>query len=203
MKTSRMGNFNSRIFLLFFLTILFIGGCKSHNVPIPISGLSIKSDRPVKFRSITIYDRTDNDSNREYSSFGVLQAPIKEAPSFFRIISTDITAYFPRSEESQYRLNVWIHHAEPYRTLTTLQRIPGLRRLTPGTPTEYGVYLQILFEIEQNGKVVHTYDYYNTIRTMVPDDTGSEIDKGYEKLVATYRQEFFQQLDRDFIARHF
>ncbi len=186
------------------LGIFFLGGCTSHNIPIAIPGLSVKSDSRVKFKTISVYDLTDLDSDREYSFFDVWRAPLKEAPPFARIVSDDISAFFSRSGESQYGLKVQIHHAQPYRTVTGLQRIPVLSLFAPaGKTTEYGVYMRILFEVLRDGKVIKTYTYYDTIKTVTQNDAGNDLEKAYKKLVAAYRQEFFQQLDREFVAKYF
>jgi hypothetical protein len=68
---------------------------------------------------------------------------------------------------------------------------------------EYGVYLRVQFEVEQNNKVLRTYLYERVIKTTGKNATWADVEESYQKLIATYRQEFFQQLEHEFIERYF
>jgi len=189
---------------LILCLLLFVSGCANRNIPIPDFAQGAGSK--VALKSISINDRSSDpsfDSKRKLPFFGDLQAPIKQDTPFSKIVSNDINAYFHKSQNSVHGISVQIQIAEPYWTFTAEQRIPVLGLFAMGMDIEYGVYLRIQFEVEQNNKVLRTYLYDRVIKTTGKNATGKDVEEGYQKLITAYRKEFFQQLDREFVERYF
>lgn len=189
---------------LIFCLLFLIFGCASHNIPIP--SFTQGTGSKIALKSISIKDRTSDpsfDSKRKLPFFGDLQAPIKQETPFSKIVSNDIDAYFQKSQSSGHGLSVQIQIADPYWTFAAEQRIPVLGLFALDMDVEYGVYLRIQLEVEQNNKVLRTYLYDKVIKTTGKNATGKDIEEGYQKLISTYRQDFFQQLDREFVERYF
>lgn len=191
---------------LIFCLLFLASGCVSRNIPIP--DLAQRSGSKVTLKSISIKDRTPDPSVESKLKWGFLFGEIQQGITtqdipFSKIVSKDIDAFFHKAPNSEYSLTVQIQTAEPYQTYPGLQRIPLLGVFAFAVDVEYGVYLRILFEVEQNNKVLRTYTYDNVIKTIGKNTTVTDIEEGYQKLIAAYRQEFFQQLDREFIERYF
>lgn len=186
-------------FLMFFLSMV-ISGCTRIIV---VPDATIKSNNNVYIKSIIVIDNMISDSNLKTSFFGDIQDPIITDPSFFQVIKKDLTSFFNKSLGSEFNIVAHIQRADPYLTRTVEQRIPIIGLFLLNEEVEYGLYLRIHFEIEQNGKVIKTYLYDNLIKTMAENASPSDVKKGYLKLVSTYRQEFFKQLDSEFLARYF
>lgn len=189
---------------LIFCLLFLVSGCASYNIPIP--SFTQEAGSKIALKSISINDRTSDpsfDSKRKLPFFGDIQAPIKQETPFSKIVSKDMEAYFQKSQSSVHGLSVQIQIAEPYWTFTAEQRIPVLGLFALGMDVEYGVYLRIQFEAEQNNKVLRTYLFDKVIKTTGKNMTGKDVEEGYQKLISTYRQEFFQQLDREFVERYF
>lgn len=189
------------LLIVLLFSILPVTGCATFNPPIP--AMTIKSANNVALKSISIVDRTGAESKRKFSFFGDQQGPIKAKTPFSKIVGDDISAFFMRSSASDYSLAVQIQTAEPYFTMTAEQKVPFLGILASGMDVEYGVYLRLQFEVEQNGKVLRTYAYDNVIKTMGQNATPKDMEEGYQKLISEYRRDFFQQLDKEFVARYF
>lgn len=181
---------------------VILTGCVSHNITIP--DMTIRSADNVKIKAISIVDRTIGESRLKISWGGEdQQLPLKQNTPFVKIVGDDLSAFFSKSNTSEYSLNVIIQTAEPYWTLTAFQRIPVIGWFASGMDVEYGLYLRLQIEVEQNGKVVRTYSYDQLIKTIGKNGTAKDVEESYQKLISVYRQEFFSQLDSEFVSRYF
>jgi hypothetical protein len=181
---------------------VILTGCASHNISIP--DMTIRSAGNVKIKAISIVDRTSGESRLKISwGWEDQQFPLKQNTPFVIIAGDDLSAFFAKSNTSEYSLNVIIQTAEPYWTLTVPQRIPVIGWFASGMDVEYGVYLRLQIEVEQNNKVVRTYLYDQVIKTMGKNGTGKDVEESYQKLITVYRQEFFSQLESEFVSRYF
>ncbi len=181
---------------------VILTGCASHNITIP--DMTIRSAGNVKIKAISVVDRTSGESGLKISwGWEDQQLPLKQNTPFVKIVGDDLSAFFTKSNTSEYSLNVIIQTAEPYWTLTAFQRIPVIGWFASGMDVEYGLYLRLQIEVEQNGKVVRTYSYDQVIKTIGKNGTAADFEESYQKLISVYRQEFFSQLDSEFVSRYF
>ena len=185
-----------------FITLLVIAltGCANRNINVP--DLTLRSAGNVKIKTVSVVDRTGEESKLR-SFWWDQQLPLDQNPPFAKIVGDDISTFFARSDASEYCLTVQIQTAEPYWTLTSLQRVPVIGWFASGMDVEYGLYLRLLIEVEQNGKVMRTYSYDRVIKTMGKNTTCKEKEAGYQNLITAYRQEFFSQLESEFVSRYF
>jgi hypothetical protein len=187
--------------LAYFTIFFLLSGCASVNIPLP--KFSCKSTPDVAIKSMAIIDRTSKSAELKRSALGDYQVEIKQETPFSKVLSDDLNKFFNKSDTSLYSVSVQIQRADPYWTLTAEQRVPLLGMLAMGMEVEYGIYLKLQFEVEQNNKVVRVYLYDNVIKTTAQNATGEDMEKGYQKLISVYREEFFQQLDHEFVERYF
>lgn len=180
-----------------FLIFLSLYGCANRNIPLPEFTFR-STHNGITINSVSIIDRSIKEKVLNESVLGNYQYPILQDVPFVNILSNDIKAFFNTSAMSEYSLTVIIQRAIPYGTLTVAKRIPFLGLLAMGMDVEYGVYLQMRVEVQQNNKVVRVYIYDNVIKTIGNNDTA-----GYQRLISVYREEFFNQVDREFVARYF
>ena len=182
--------------------LMVLTGCANLNVNIP--DMTLRSAGNVKIKAISVVDRTGEESTlKPIWGWGDQQYPLKRNTPFAKIVGDDISAYFAKSASSDYSLKVQIQTAEPYWTLTSLQRVPVIGWFASQMDVEYGLYLRLLIEVEQNDKVMRTYLYDQVIKTVGKNATCKEMEEGYQNLITVYRQEFFNQLESEFVSRYF
>ncbi|OTP80252.1 hypothetical protein [Caballeronia sordidicola] len=72
-----------------------------------------------------------------------------------------------------------------------------------GTPDVFTMRVRATFEVEDHGKVLRTFSYDETYSLADGSATTQDsIAESYERLIALYRQRFFDDLDRQFAARY-
>jgi hypothetical protein len=108
------------------------------------------------------------------------------------------------SDTATKSLKIKIKKAYSYYVTGAGDTVPFVGLFTVHSNHPYNFHLDVLFEIEENGKVLKSYDFDEEIilkdgKTAYPSD----IEEFYTRLIKFYRKEFFNHLDNEFIDRYF
>ncbi|MCD8545168.1 MAG: hypothetical protein LRY52_10110 [Sulfurospirillum cavolei] len=66
----------------------------------------------------------------------------------------------------------------------------------------YGLNIKVLFEVEEDGKVIKSYTFNDTIKIKNGNATQDDIMAGYKKLISHYREVFFNEIHNQFTKRY-
>ena len=197
--------------LLLLLVLTFIAGCASKPFIVDVSDSVYRSkffDRSSAHRisALTITNSADDGKT--------INAVLE--PSFFPIkpqtptrvtVEDDLKLYFGEhlsiDPSAKRSLHIKIEKADSYWVWGGVSKIPLVGLFTVNANTDIGLNLKVLIEIEDLGKVVLSYLYDEQIIITGKATTPKVIAESYQKLIRTYRETFFGELDRQFINRYF
>ena len=119
----------------------------------------------------------------------------------------DLKRYFGQKiaidKNSNRSLTINILKADTYWVWTSAQKLPYIGIAFAAGGTDIGMNLKVLIELEENGKVVSNYLFDEKI--VIKDDALTEeaLKKSYARLIATYRQKFFREIEGTYLRRYF
>ena len=109
----------------------------------------------------------------------------------------------PVKKTAPRSLQVTISKAESYWLYEGAATIPIIGILFIDADFEFGINLRVLFEIEQNSKVVSSYLFDERVTIQGKAATPDNIRESYKKVIAEYRKRFFGELETNFLNRYF
>lgn len=134
-------------------------------------------------------------------------SPIKPATTTKQTVESDLHSFFSlalRPDAASTRsLVITISKADSYWVWGGVAKVPFFGLLVVGADTEIGMNIKVLFEVEEGGKVISTYLFDEKISIQDQASTGDAIAVSYQRLIATYRKKFFDELDARFVSRYF
>lgn len=132
--------------------------------------------------------------------------PIKPQITTKRTVEDDIKNYFTKNTifnaSSNKKLKITVKSANSYWTWSDIQKLPIFGLFAIGQDVTFGMNLKILFEIEENNKVVKSYIFDETIKIKNGNASEEDIIKGYQILIKKYREIFFTDINKNFTNRY-
>ncbi|MFA5460445.1 MAG: hypothetical protein WC274_00030 [Sulfurimonas sp.] len=192
--------------VILFVAINF-SGCanKPINIDVSESKYKIKEQVEIDIKNINIENVSNNGEmiNTILGSDTIIpiipEVPTKET------VENDIKDYFHTMkmiESSNKVLKIVVKKADSYWTLSDLQKIPIFGLFAVGQKVTYGLNLKVLFEVEEDGKVIKSYTFNDTIKIKNGNVTQDDIIAGYKKLISQYREVFFNEIHNQFTKRY-
>jgi len=199
-------------FLYLILAVISLGGCANTPMSIDLSQsehlIQSKSKQgKAGVSSVVITNKAEKTKfvNTPLGSDSLF--PFNTDVEIRQTVETDISRFFDlaldKNQKSSRSLAITINKADGYWVWGGASKIPIVGLFTIGSVTDFVVYLKVLFEIEEDGKVVSSYlidDKYFIKGSAASEDV---IKENYQRLIAEYRTKFFNELDSRFVARYF
>ncbi|AXX89319.1 hypothetical protein CKA55_07390 [Arcobacter suis] len=186
--------------------ILFFVGCTIKPMEVDLGTNHFNNQAPLNINIKTIYiEKVEKEIKVDYTGFGDSQIPIQTKESTASVVEKDMKEYFSKlvfNSNSNRTLVVTIKEATPYWIFSTANKIPVVGVFSAGMDTDYSLNLNVLFEIEENGKVINSYSYSDVITIKNSASFEEDIKKGYQKLIKSYRNVFFNELESKFLKRY-
>ena len=108
-----------------------------------------------------------------------------------------------RDPASTEKVIVRIEQVDTYWVFRAAKRAPFIGLALLGTPDVFAMRLRATFKVEDNGKVLRTFSYDETYSLADGSATTQDsIAESYARLIALYRQRFYDDLDQQFAARY-
>ncbi len=212
MKNKRMpkGVTKCGVIALGFTFIVALAGC----APMPPVDVSKSGDlvrttlapqSRAKLSSVEIIDRATPSKLENEGVFGDTEVGVRQPTS--QTVTEDIKAYFDkatiRESGSGQKVIVRIEKVDAYWVFRAAKKVPFVGLALLGTPDVFVMKLRASFEVESQGKVLRTFNYDETFSLANGSaSTRDSIAESYQRLIALYRQRFFDDLDKQFAARY-
>jgi hypothetical protein len=209
-----MINIKARLFMKKLIKIwVFVGmfiltGCSQKAIDIDVSSSVYK---PTKVQNLNIKDLVI--SNKAESGefintmlFSDTIIPIEPYVSTSETVEEDIKTFFNNYKfdvNSNKHLKINIIDADAYLVWGGASKIPIVGLLFVAADTDYVMNVKILFEIEEDGKVLNSYQFYDKIKIRHSAAVESSISDGYKMLIEKYRMKLFGELENTYINRYF
>ncbi len=192
-------------FIIPFL-ILFFVGCtiKPMEVDLGSNQFNNQASLNINIKKISV-EKIEKEIKFDYSGYGDSKMPIVTKESTTTVVEKDIKEYFSKlvfNSNSNRTVNITIKEATPYWIFSGANKVPVVGLFTAGMQTDYFLNLNILFEIEENGKVINSFLYDDVITIKNSASFEEDIKKGYQILIKEYRNVFFDDLENKFIKRY-
>lgn len=192
-------------FFIVFI-ILVLAGCSIKPMEVDLGTNHFNNQNPlnINIRTITI-EKIEKELKADYSGYGDSKMPIPTKESTASTVEKDMKEYFSKlvfNTNSNRTLNITIKEAVPYWIFSGANKIPIVGVFSAGMQTDYSLNLNVLFEIEENGKVINSYSYNDVITIKNSASFEEDIRKGYQELIKKYRSVFFSELETKFIKRY-
>ncbi len=193
-------------YLVIVLFIISVSGCANKPINIDVSESKYKSKEQVKvdIKNINIVNVSNNGEMKNTMLGSDTIIPIIPEVSTNETVENDIKDYFhtmKMHELSNKVLNIVVKKADSYWTWSDVQKIPIFGLLAVGQKVTYGLNLNVLFELEEDGKVIKSYTFNETIEIKNENATQDDIIAGYKKLISKYREVFFKEIHNQFTKR--
>jgi hypothetical protein len=192
-------------FFILFIMLLF-AGCTIKPMEVDLGTNHFNNQTPLNINIKTIsIEKVEKEIKVDYSGYGDSKMPIPTKESTTSVVEKDINEYFSKllfNTSSNRTLNITIKEAVPYWIFSSAKKIPLVGVFAAGADTDYSLNLNILFEIEENGKVINSYSYNDVITIKNSASFEEDIKKGYQELIKKYRSVFFNELENKFIKRY-
>lgn len=192
-------------FFILFILLLFTG-CTIKPMEVDLGTNNFSSQTPLNINIKTIsIEKVEKEMKVDYTGLGDSKIPIQTKDSTASIVEKDMKEYFSKlvfNSNSNRSLNITIKEAVPYWIFSSAKKIPIVGVFAAGMQTDYSLNLNVLFEIEENGKVINSYSYNDVITIKNSASFEEDIKKGYQELIKKYRSVFFSELENKFIKRY-
>lgn len=143
---------------------------------------------------------------REIALFGDSYVPLVLAKPTSETVEEDLRRLFDatisRAPTSEYSFRVLIKRAHSHWTWSTAQKLPFVGLALVSAPVDYTLDLAILFEVEQNGRVLRTFPYERKVVIQNSAAVESSQIEGYQRLIAEYRATALREIERELIGRY-
>ncbi|MBP1680814.1 MAG: hypothetical protein H6Q35_1153 [Proteobacteria bacterium] len=195
----------------YLIVILFIAisfsGCakKSINIDVSDSKYQVKEQVKIDIKKINIENLSNNGEMKNTILGSDSIIPIVPETPTKKTVEDDIKDYFLTMEmlkSSNRVLKIIVKEADSYWTFSDVQKIPIVGLFAVGEKVTYGLNLKILFEVEEDGKVIKSYTFNDTIKIKNGNATQDDIIAGYKKLISQYREVFFNEIHNQFTKRY-
>ncbi len=192
-------------FIIPFL-ILFFVGCTIKPMEVDLGSNHFNNQTPlnINIKRISV-EKVEKEIKADYTGFGDSKIPLQTKESTASVVEKDTKEYFSKlvfNQNSNRTLNITIKEATPYWIFSGANKIPIVGVFSAGMQTDYSLNLNVLFEIEENGKVINSYSYNDVITIRNSASFEEDIKKGYQELIKRYRSVFFNDLENKFIKRY-
>ena len=190
-----------------FLCFLFLTGCSTGplNAGLPPININATDEQPIKLTTVSIINKA-NTGELINHIFGPAYMPMYTRTPSMETVQVDIESFFKErtitSSESTKSLQVVIHKADSYWRWGGASRIPIIGIAFVAVDYEFGLNLNISFEVENNGKIVNIYTFKDTITIKGKAMTQDDMKTSYKKLISKYREVLLTELDTEFIRRY-
>lgn len=192
-------------FFILFIILLFTG-CTIKPMEVDLGTNNFSSQTPLNINIKTIsIEKVEKEMKVDYTGLGDSKIPIQTKDSTASIVEKDMKEYFSKlvfNSNSNRTVNITIKEATPYWIFSGANKVPVVGLFTAGMQTDYFLNLNILFEIEENGKVINSFLYDDVITIKNSASFEEDIKKGYQILIKEYRNVFFDDLENKFIKRY-
>lgn len=196
---------NLKIFFILFISLFFIGcSVKPLEVEVKNNNFSNEKNINIDVKNIKI-EKIEKKVEFAYGGFGDSNILINTKVTTASIIEKDLKDYFSTlqsNENSDKSLKITIKEAIPYWVLGGHNNIPVINIFTAGLKTDFNLSLNILFEIEDKGKVISSYTYDEIVNIKNSAAVEEQIKIGYLALIDKYRELFFNDIEERFIKRY-
>lgn len=132
--------------------------------------------------------------------------PIRPATTTKQTVEADLQSFFSAAlvvdNSAKRAVSVTIAKADSYWVLGRAATVPLVGIAFAGADTEFGMNIRVLMEVEEDGKVISSYQFDEKITTQDKSSTGEAIQASYQRLVAAYRKRMFADLETRFVRRY-
>ena len=153
----------------------------------------------------------ENKANQDIRNDGLLLTYISWSfPSFLikpkDTVESDLHEFFDshisQDANAKRGIRVILNKVNAYWINPVAASVPFVNFLTLGMDHEHFMDVKVTVEIEENGKVLSTYIFEDTVTVKAPVNTDEAKFSAYKLLISTYRKKMFNSLENDFIARY-
>ena len=185
--------------LLLGLFLFILCGCNSREVQ--VKNEVFKSNKTNLINNLKIVNNTPHDIKVNSPAFSEHKVYLRwMKPHSREIVKEDVENYFKQFlGHNERNLVVTINKANSYFLLAGASQIPIVSLATIGTPRTVGVDLEIMFEVEVNGKVLKSYSYSKNFEIK---SSSSREDVYYKELMTKYGDVVFKEIEDIFVARY-
>jgi len=197
-----------KILILFFIVCLV--ACGTWKVDLPKVSFQPSVNDQSKNRQVKSIKLVNQAKRGENMGrfLGDSHIAVEPEISTKEVIENDIRSYFEKrlvlSDSATKSFKIKIKKANSYYIAGSGDTVPFVGLFTVHSYHPYYLHLDVFFEIEEDGKVIKSYDFDEKIilengKTAYPSD----IQESYIRLIRLYRDVFFNLLDSEFIDRYF
>jgi len=147
------------------------------------------------------------ESKADQHLFGASTFPMRTEEKPKDLVEKDIKRFFDlltaRSDDGK-RIVARIDKADAYWVNPGVNSVPIVGMFTVWTANyPFTFDISITFEVEENGKVIHSYPFNQKIEIQDGDaSTQAGMEKSYQRIVMNYRKMLFDALELEFIPRY-
>lgn len=147
------------------------------------------------------------ETKMDQNMFGASTFPMRTEEKPNVTLEKDIKRFFDNvttRTDNERRIVARIDRADAYWINPGVNTIPFVGLITAWAARYPFVFdISVTFEVEENGKVVHSYPFTQKVEIEDGDgSTPSGIEKSYQRIVSMYRQMMFDSLEQEFIPRY-
>ncbi len=192
---------------LLALVALYLTGCAP--LQVNLSGSEYQptpsaSNTPKRVASVTVINRAA-DAELQNHPFSDSLIPIKTAVSPQSTVESDIklllaeTLSIGGAEDKS--VFVTIRKADAYWTMGVADRIPFVGLATAARDRDFVMHVVLSLEVRKDGAVVASYPVDREVKIVGKATTRDAISESYQHLIATYRADVLDDIQRNFIDK--
>ncbi|MBF0417383.1 MAG: hypothetical protein HQL86_03940 [Magnetococcales bacterium] len=202
--------FKNALVGMMMLVVAVLAGCATPIIA-DLSGsdynLSRKINSNIKLSKVNVRNLAPETKFSTTNPGSQTHFAIRTETQFRKTLEDDIKRYFDQAVQidtlANKSLTITIKSADNYFVWEGNSQVPLIALLSVGSDVDYIISLKILFEIEENNKVVNSYYYDDIVTIKGKGAVNSDIKEAYQKLVAEYRAKFFSDIETMFLKRYF
>lgn len=195
------------LYISILVVISLLTGCSQKALEIDVSESMYRPTKisKIDINSLNITNKAEGGKFINTLLFSDTIIPIEPNAPTDELVENDIKTFFSNyqlTKDSKKVLNVYITNADAYVVWGGAQKIPIVGLLFVAADTDYVMNLRVIFEIEENGKVLNSYQFNDKIKIRHSAAVENSIVEGYQLLIEAYRQKLFNELENRFVHRY-
>jgi hypothetical protein len=184
--------------------VLALAGCASVPEKVDTSASAYKVARTAAagattVSAIVIANKAEDGVYKRDGLLGEVRFPFNVDPKPKQLVERDLQEFFSQAVKSDpnsgTRIVVTLKRVDCYLSVPGIHFAPIIGFAFIGVKNPMVMEISALVEVEEGGRV--TRSYLLEKKTVLNDGHGA-----YRELIAAYRQEVFQELERDFVERY-
>jgi hypothetical protein len=199
----------TRLIAIFCVLLSVVGCANTVQQPVDLTNTQYISNKEPLFIKKIVIENKVQDKKNDVKFFDDSLIRINYLPKPKDVVEQDLKNLFEqRSIKNNNKgrdVVVTIEDASAYWVYGTANKIPLINILAVASDQNYVFKVQILFEVEEAGKVISSYRIDETVKISVAGaGLTVEAEKlAYASLIKTYRNQVLKKIDDNFMSRYF